>query len=282
MSTKIKDDELKMADSAERMNAAADSLRNMNYTEFTQGDDYKALAQRYRQNGQRAMQDTLGQLAARTGGMASSYATTAAQQANNDYMRTLEDAARSVYELQRQEKLDDFNLYGSLYDRASSAYRERVGDKQWQDSFDYQKDRDRISDDKYDAQEKEKLKAQAQSDVIAIWASGGTPTREQLIDAGWYDDTNSAVKETDGTQYTPGLSNLGQAYYKQATAEPTPEFRPVSAEDFSHYYQMFDGVVDEGLAGKIAYAIADATGNQDFADSLYGYWLYEHENPIKS
>ena len=46
---------------------------------------YQQYSQQYQLEGQRAMKDTLGQVSARTGGMASSYATTAAQQANQYY-----------------------------------------------------------------------------------------------------------------------------------------------------------------------------------------------------
>jgi hypothetical protein len=72
------------------------------------------------------MDDTLGRVAARTGGIASSYATTAGQQAYGGYMADLEGIARDMYEsnkaemtdererlydMQRQERSDALDLY---------------------------------------------------------------------------------------------------------------------------------------------------------------------------
>ncbi|MBQ8004461.1 MAG: hypothetical protein IJ299_05145, partial [Oscillospiraceae bacterium] len=66
-----------------------------NYKEFSYNPEtdpmYAALSAQYTRNGQRAMQDTTAQLAARTGGLASSYAATAGNQAYANYMSELGD-----------------------------------------------------------------------------------------------------------------------------------------------------------------------------------------------
>ena len=95
----------------------AGEIADMNYSDFTKGEDYASLAKRYSQNGQKAMDDTIGKVAARTGGLASSYATAAGNQAYSSYMEKLEDAARGLYDSQRQEKIDNFGIYKSLYDQ---------------------------------------------------------------------------------------------------------------------------------------------------------------------
>lgn len=139
--------------SSANMDKAAADYNKMNYGSFVQGDDYKALSQRYQQNGQMAMKDTLGQMAARTGGMASSYANTASQQAYNGYMEKLEDAARSLYDSQRQEKMDALNVATSIYNCDNAAYesgyandynkwRADVGDQQWNEEFTYTQEKD--------------------------------------------------------------------------------------------------------------------------------------------
>jgi hypothetical protein len=53
------------------------------------------------------MDDTLGRVAARTGGIASSYATTAGQQAYGGYMADLEGIARDMYESNKAEMMDE-------------------------------------------------------------------------------------------------------------------------------------------------------------------------------
>lgn len=153
--TKKKKDQMDV--SLANMDKATADYNKMNYGSFVQGDDYKALSQRYQQNGQMAMKDTLGQMAARTGGMASSYANTASQQAYNGYMEKLEDAARSLYDSQRQEKMDALSVATSIYNRDNAAYesgyandynkwRADVGDQQWQAEQDYQADQDAKAD----------------------------------------------------------------------------------------------------------------------------------------
>ena len=56
---------------------------------------YQQYKDSYTRNGERAMQDTLGQVSARTGGLASSYAGSAAQQTYDNYMGALADKSRS-------------------------------------------------------------------------------------------------------------------------------------------------------------------------------------------
>ncbi len=60
---------------------------------------YQQYKDRYIHNGQRAMQDTMGQAAALTGGYGSSYAQNVGQQAYNEYMRGLNDVIPELQQL---------------------------------------------------------------------------------------------------------------------------------------------------------------------------------------
>jgi hypothetical protein len=119
------------SNSRKKLDELATGIYSTNYTDFTKGDDYKNLKERYQKSGQRAMDDTIGQVSARTGGIASSYATAAGNQAYNEHMSKLEDAARAMYDDQRQEKIDNFNVQRSLYDIDYQATRDRVADSKW-------------------------------------------------------------------------------------------------------------------------------------------------------
>ncbi len=112
----------------QKYTAAKGELDSMSYDNFKQGSMYQGLQKSYAQQGQQAMKDTLGQVAARTGGMASSYATTAAQQSYNNYMQQLEDVARSMYNDEYSRARDKVTLAQGEYDRAYGEYRDRVGD----------------------------------------------------------------------------------------------------------------------------------------------------------
>ena len=132
---------------------------------------YQAYAKIYGANGRRAMEDTLAQVSARTGGLASSYAGAASQQAYNRYMTELdsvipqlEQIAYSRYrnelndlgsDLDRQlalenlaygryrDKIGDaynaFNTLAALEGQAYGRYRDTVGDEQWNKTFEFNK-----------------------------------------------------------------------------------------------------------------------------------------------
>lgn len=123
----------------DQLNALADKLTQMNYEDWTQGDQYQTLASRYGDMGRMSMQDVLGQIAGRTGGLASSYATSAAQQQYNDYMTQLEDVARSLYSSDRSDLMNDFSTLRNLYTDEYQRYRDTVEDE-------YQRYRDQVSD----------------------------------------------------------------------------------------------------------------------------------------
>lgn len=147
-----------MLDRKKRLEDLATEIADMDYSKFTEGEDYASLAKRYSTQGQKAMDDTIGKVAARTGGLASSYATAAGNQAYNDYMGKLEDVARAMYDDQRQEKMEQFNLQKALYDqdyreandlyeRSYRASRDNVSDNQWKQQFDREGDQIKVAAD---------------------------------------------------------------------------------------------------------------------------------------
>ena len=72
--------------------------------------NYLQYKNQYTREGNRAMQDTLGQISARSGGLASSYAGTAAQQANNYYMQQLADKIPELYQQAYNRYLKEFEM----------------------------------------------------------------------------------------------------------------------------------------------------------------------------
>ena len=125
-------------------------IADYTYQKFVESDDYASLVKRYSKQGLRAMDDTLGRVAARTGGIASSYATTAGQQAYGGYMSELEDIARDMYERDKAEMMDERErLYDMQRQERSDAldlYKLRVAadeDKYNRDRAEEQEDYDR-------------------------------------------------------------------------------------------------------------------------------------------
>lgn len=102
------------------VNRRAYEAASMSYDDFVQGDTYEELAKRYSEKGKMAMDDTIGKVAARTGGIASSYATQAGQQAYGDWMTRLEETARAMYDSERQEAMDRYALSKGVLDMRNS------------------------------------------------------------------------------------------------------------------------------------------------------------------
>lgn len=150
---------------------------------------YQQAAQRYIQQGQQAMMDTMGQAAALTGGYGNSYAQTAGQQAYQGYLLGLTDMipqyqqmAMQQYQMEGDDLLARYNLlaqqeesaYGRYQDDLSRYYAEldrlqgvydserdydysRFADDRDFDygrymddlNYQYQLDRDKIADDQW-------------------------------------------------------------------------------------------------------------------------------------
>lgn len=71
---------------------------------------YSQYKKQYTREGQRATQDALGQAAAASGGLPSSYAVTAASQAGDYYASQLTDKIPELYQLAYQKYMNDYNM----------------------------------------------------------------------------------------------------------------------------------------------------------------------------
>ena len=162
---------------SERIDAMLDKVLNRDQFTYDVTSDplYAQYQQQYNLAGDRAMRDTLGAVSARTGGLASSYATTAAQQANQEYANRLASMVPELYQLAYQMYLDDIDLQvqdlgllnnasDTAYNRyrdtmsdwrndrdfAYGVYRDDAADQKWQTEFDYAVGRDQVADERYE------------------------------------------------------------------------------------------------------------------------------------
>ena len=87
---------------------------------------YQQYKDKYIQQGKMAMQDTMGQAAAMTGGYGSSYASTAGNQAYQASLQNLNDVIPELYQMAldkyNQEGQDLYNQYGMLSDDRNMQY----------------------------------------------------------------------------------------------------------------------------------------------------------------
>lgn len=105
---------------------------------------YQQYKDQYTRQGKLAMEDTLGQVSARTGGLASSYAGSAAQQSYNQYMSALGDKIPELrqlaYQMYRDEGDDmrsDLNILLNKEQMDYGRYQDRLGQYNADRSFAY-------------------------------------------------------------------------------------------------------------------------------------------------
>lgn len=160
---------------------------------------YKLYAQQYTAGGQSAMQNTLAQIAARTGGLASSYAGTAAQNAYNGYMTQLANKIPELYQMaygmyrDRQADMRDNmamlqSLSNSGYDRYANernfAYQNYTGNR----DYNHQINRDMNDDYRYEADradaqlDRDMARRELAADVLMNIASGGAGAAADGVD----------------------------------------------------------------------------------------------------
>lgn len=102
---------------------------------------YQQYKDSYTRQGKLAMQDTVGQAAALTGGYGNSYAQTAGQQVYNGYMQQLSDVVPQLYQLayaryqneQDANRQDLATLYGEYRDQVGDYYSDwgQLRDEYW-------------------------------------------------------------------------------------------------------------------------------------------------------
>lgn len=205
---------------------------------------YQQYKESYTRNGERAMQDTLGQVSARTGGLASSYAGSAAQQTYDNYMGALADKipelkqlAYSMYQDEGNTQRANLEMLVALEQGDYAKYADLLAQYNTDRSFDYGVHRDNIGDERYNNE----------------W--NYSVGRDQIADKR-YEDETAYNRETykDETEYNRALAKA------QTLA---------AGGDFSGYKAL--GYTDQEIAGlKSAYNKAQASARSGGGSSRGG------------
>lgn len=114
-----------------------DQIRNRKKFSYDMGTDplYQQYREQYQRLGRLAMQDTMGQAAALTGGYGSTYGEQVGQQAYNAYLQNLNDVVpqlqQQAYQRYQDEGTDLYNQYSLVKGREDTdygRYRDTVSD----------------------------------------------------------------------------------------------------------------------------------------------------------
>lgn len=157
------------------MRALIDQILNSNLADWKKGDQYSALRDQYAANGEMGMNDLLGQVSSRTGGLASSYAASVANQEYNDWMSKLEQAAREMYQQDRSDKLNSLGVLSDAYDREYGEYGDKLNQWNTDRNFAYQQTQDALANQwkqkewDYNMSQDEWNKAAQQAEMMAAY-----------------------------------------------------------------------------------------------------------------
>lgn len=189
-------------DAYQRANDQATAIYDkiMNRGEFTFDLNKDKLYQQYRdlyaQMGRGAMEDTMGQAAALTGGYGSTYSQNAGQQAYNAYLQKLNEVVpelyNAAYNRYNQEGQDLMNLYSMARSNADSAYERDYN--QWYNRLQLERSDEDTTYNRQQTEENRRLtqeetdyerKQNAWSRLSSlITTTGYQPSNEELAAAG--------------------------------------------------------------------------------------------------
>lgn len=168
---------------------------------------YQAYKQSYTNAGKLAMQDTMGQAAALTGGYGSSYGQAVGQQQYHAYLQKLNDVLPETYGMAYQQYQDErgalvdrYNMTGQLAESEYQKYQDRLNAyyremDYWQNTADtaygrYQQAEEQAYQREQDAYAKQQDAYDRLVDMIVT--TGYTPDAEDLAAAGMKDSQYQA------------------------------------------------------------------------------------------
>ena len=174
----------------DRINELLGKLTNRKAFSYDAGSDpvYQQYRQQYMAQGKQAMQDTMGQAAALTGGYGSSYAQQVGQQQYdnylsrlNDILPQLENTAYNRYNDELSDLQSQYSLYRNLDD---AAYQRAQNNRSEYAAYIQQQ-----------VAAEEAAKQQAANEADTIFKMGGTPSDELLAKTGYSKEYTDALKK---------------------------------------------------------------------------------------
>ena len=249
---------------------------------------YQQYKDKYIQQGKMAMQDTMGQAAALTGGYGNSYAATAGNQAYqahlnnlNDIIPELQQMAYDRYNQEGQNLLNQYtmaqndyntaygewidkmtqynsereylyNVYNSLYNRDYNTHRDAITDEQWAAAMDYQTGRDKIADEQW-----QKL-FDAQHGSTGGGSGGGSGSGS----GGGSGSSVGSGGSSGGSGGTGGTGNTGGGGDTHATIPENVQNKAATYKNNDDLANYLDGLV---ASGTITEAQADSLYAQNKA-----------------
>lgn len=230
---------------------------------------YQNYKDQYIQGGKMAMQDTMANAAALSGGYGNSYAATAGNQAYQQYLSQLNNVipelAQLAYERYQDEitgKRNNLNTLQGLEDAAYGRYRDTVSD--WNTERDYLTGR-------YDTEYSRDYGAYR--DSVSDWESDRAfnyqKERDRIADEQWQKNFDEEKRQYEATMaynkaQAARSSRSGSGSGKKSTG--------MSDADRLKYMEQLEAAIDSGnqqLAAYYANALIEGGADEDAITSLF-------------
>ena len=238
---------------------------------------FQSYKDQYVHQGQRAMEDTMGQAAGLTGGYGSSYSQSVGNQAYNEYLTKLNaqipvlaQQARQAYDAEGQRMLDRYNLALNAANTAYGQGRDALGDLRYEQEWNYNRERDALADQRYqdelnyNRQQSELNSARDYATYLLgmgimpsaqqLAAAGMTPQEAAAIQAYYRNQLALAAGGGGGSRSTgsnPGRTPVKSPSYTPGAAETSDEKDALNAAVAAMVTGAASGVVGSkaGVAG---------------------------------
>ena len=225
-----------------QLDEGLDKVTNFTYDPLKDAS-YKALAKVYNSQGEKAAKNTMGDAAALNGGYGTSYATSAAQQARNDYNSQLASHIPDLEQNAYNRNVQSLSAIRDADNTSYNQYRDTVSDKQWQHSQDYQKWSDQNSNywnqknynlDVYQAKKAEASGYGSSSGGSGYGASGSYYGGYGSANTGYGDASVKAATQT-------AQSVVNNAVSKSSSALSSKKYSSSKKSTLSHLQKKYGG-----------------------------------------
>ena len=269
-----------------------DSILNreeFNADDVYNSDLYENYRQRYMQQGQKAMRDTIGQASQMTGGYGSTYAQAVGQQAYDNYMSQLGDKTLDIYDrvynqylqegqelynqlgmINNQDSIDygryrdtvndyynDLNYYAGRYDSSYGQdfgeYQSDLAAQQWAEEYAYQKTQDALAQQNWQTQFDYQKEQDALQYALQQQQLALSYAKSRSGGGSSGGSSKKTTEQSKQTQKAVQQFNLGARAYEIQEARKLKE---QGAEDVD----IVQGLYDKGIAGEEIKKIMKAIG----------------------
>lgn len=281
----------------DQINAIIGNIQNRE--DFSYDINNEALYQQYKDQytalGKLAMQDTMGKAAAMTGGYGSSYASSAGNQAYQQYLSQLNEVVPELYGMARdqynQEGQELYNQYGLLADQENQDYGRHMDSyNQWASERDHLQgvySDERAFDYGKHAAERDFAYGQYSDDKNYAY----NEYRNAIADQQWQTEFDESVRQHNASlaesqrQFNEQMSFQKQQYEEakkagngQAALEHVSSMSSKELVEAMQDYN-YDGD-DNGLAAFLDDCVASGRLTDEQADSYYAQYRVGTSNQV--